>query len=94
MNAAVFFTYLFGVGMGIGVACMIAASFIEKRNISGDSHADATMYCRGIALTDRSDNIGRLKSDHEAYIDAHTPAKALYPTAPVDQSQVIRPEKL
>lgn len=94
MNSQLILVIVIGICAGISAACLIAASLLAKRNISGDSHADPRFFTDGIAITDRTENLGIHETDHLNYLNAHAPAKALYPTTPVNQSQVIRPEKL
>ncbi len=94
MNGQLILVLVIGICAGISVACLIAASLLTKRNISGDSHADPRFFTDGIAITDRTENLGIYQSAHLEYLNAHAPAKALYPTTPVDQSLVRRPEKL
>ena len=94
MNSQLILVIIIGICAGIGAVCLFAASLLAKRNISGDSHADPRFFTNGIAITDRTENLGIHGKDHQNYLNAHVPAKALYPTTPVDQTQVRRPEKL
>ena len=79
MNGAFFWSYVFGIGIGIGATSLIAASLLEKRNVSGDSHGDPAFYCRGVQITDSMDNLGISPEVRLAYLNEHTPPKAQYP---------------
>lgn len=94
MNSQLILVIIIGICAGISAVCLFAVSLLAKRNISGDSHADPRFFTNGIAITDRTENLGIHGKDHQNYLNAHVPAKALYPTTPVDQTQVRRPEKL
>lgn len=94
MNSQLILVIIIGICAGISAVCLFAVSLLAKRNISGDSHADPRFFTNGIAITDRTENLGINGKDHQDYLNAHVPAKALYPTTPVDQTQVRRPEKL
>ena len=64
MNSQLILVIVIGICAGISAACLIAASLLAKRNISGDSHADPRFFTDGIAITDRTENLGIHETDH------------------------------
>lgn len=88
-----FFAFIFGTGLGFGLALYIAASLLNKNNNLGDSKGQANLYSSGVTFTDKTDRMGVTEKKRQEYVDQHSPKVPAYPTAPRGKQQVEKMRK-